>query len=162
MHIRSAIPDDFEELYAFGRSTPELRVSADQEFMSPEEFRWSLTNPHGVFLIAENEELSDDNENRFLGFIYASTQDAEKPFPEKYACMIYLAVRPESRNQGIAALLYKECEKLLKSRGITHLYGWAHSEGKGEIIRFMKKHGFAEGHRYVWMDKKIADREEYI
>ncbi len=129
--------------------------------MSPEEFRWSLVNSQGVFLVAEKESLAAENQkpagnsNRLQGFIYASTQDAEKPFPEKYACIIYLAVRPESRNQGIATLLYRECERLLQSRGITHLYGWAHLEGKGEITRFLRKQGFAQGHRYVWMDKKL-------
>ena len=43
----------------------------------------------------------------------------------------------------------------MREKGITHFYSWANAEGKGEIIQFLKKEGFAEGHKYVWMDKKL-------
>jgi len=148
MHIRVASLDDFEALYSIGRNTPELQVSASEEFMDADEFRWSITNPQGVFLLAE--------ENRKIaGFVYANAKDVERPFNHKYACLVYLAVVPEFRKQGIASSLYLECEKKLKLQGITHLYGWANAKGESQIIDFMKKQGFAEGHRYVWMDKKI-------
>jgi len=148
IHIRAASLDDFEALYSIGKNTPELQVSATEEFMDADEFRWSITNPGGVFLLAE--------ENRKIaGFVYADAKDVERPFEQRYACLVYLAVVPEFRKQGIAKSLYAECERRLKLQGITHLYGWANAEGTSQIIEFMKKHGFAEGHRYVWMDKKI-------
>ncbi len=148
MHIRVASLDDFEALYSIGRNTPELQVSASEEFMDADEFRWSITNPQGVFLLAE--------ENRKIaGFVYANAKDVERPFNHKYACLVYLTVVPAFRRKGIASSLYLECEKKLKLQGITHLYGWANAKGESQIIDFMKKQGFAEGHRYVWMDKKI-------
>ena|SRR3989344_1492867 len=148
MLIRSASLDDFEELYSIGMNTPELQVSATEEFMDTDEFRWSITNPQGIFLLAEENQ-------KIVGFIYANTKDIEKPFEKRYACLVYLVVVPEFRKQGVAKQLYTKCEIRLKEKGITHLYGWAHTEGDSRIIPFMKKQGFAEGHKYVWMDKKI-------
>ncbi|MBI2666484.1 GNAT family N-acetyltransferase [Candidatus Woesearchaeota archaeon] len=164
MLIRPATPDDFFTLYKIGKETPELRVSATEEFMGAEEFKWSLSDPKWIFLVAEEESNPEKNqendqkierEKSITGFIYAHTEDMEKPYPQKLACLIYLTVLPEFRKRGIAKELYTVCEKNLKTKGITHLYGWAHTEGKGEIISFMKKQGFAEGHEYKWMDKKI-------
>lgn len=148
MLIRPAAPEDFEELYSIGKNTAELRVSATEEFMDAEEFRWSIQNPDGVFLLAEENK-------KVVGFVYANTKDPERPLENRYACLVYLVVVQEFHRQGIARQLYAECERRLKGRGITHLYGWAHAEGDGRMIEFMKKHGFAEGHQYVWMDKKI-------
>ncbi|KKP29136.1 MAG: hypothetical protein UR15_C0022G0008 [Parcubacteria group bacterium GW2011_GWA2_31_28] len=69
--------------------------------------------------------------------------------------LVYLVTLPEFRRKGIAKQLYSECEKRMREKGITHFYSWANAEGKGEIIQFLKKEGFAEGHKYVWMDKKL-------
>jgi GNAT superfamily N-acetyltransferase len=149
MNIRSASIDDFTELYEIGKSAPELRVSATEEFMDADEFRWSITNQNGVFLVAEEQK-------RKIGFLYASAKDIEKPFEHKYACLVYLVIIPEFRRQGVAQKLYAEGEKRLRELGVTNIYGWASAEGNGEIIEFMKKQGFAQGHAYVWMDKKIS------
>jgi len=152
MLIRSASLEDFEELYSIGINTPELKVSASEEFMDAEEFRWSIQNPHGIFLLAENDKPT----KKITGFVYANAKDTlERPLENKYACLVYLAVVPEFRQQGIAKQLYTDCERRLKEKGITHLYGWAHAEGDSNIIEFMRRQGFAEGHRYVWMDKRI-------
>ena len=50
MNIRKASNNDFDVLYALGKATPELRVSATEEFMEPDEFRHALTNHCGIFL----------------------------------------------------------------------------------------------------------------
>ena len=147
MNICTASIEDFKELYDIGKSTPELRVSATEEFMDADEFRWSLTNPNGVFLVAEEN-------NKKAGFIYANAKDIEKPFEHKYACLVYLVVIPEFRGCGAAQKLYAECERKLRELGITNIYSWVKPEG--EIMEFMKKRGFAEGHKYIWMDKKIS------
>ncbi len=148
INIREAKETDFEELYALGKNTPEFRVSATEEFMHPEEFRWSLTDASGVFLVAEvGEEL--------VGFIFANSEDLGRPYPEKYSCLVYLVVVPEFQKQGIAKMLYDECVKRLKTKGITHMYGLASAESNGAIIAFMKNQGFAKGHTYTWMDKKL-------
>lgn len=149
MNIRPAKNQDFEELYRIGKNTPEIKVSATEEFMDADEFKWSLTNPDGLFLIAEKK-------HQIIGFICANSKDAERPFEHRYACLVYLVVSPEFRRQGVAKALYIECETRLRTIGITNIFGWANAESEGEIIAFMKANGFAEGHRYLWMDKKIA------
>ena len=149
MNIRPASADDFAELYQIGKNTPELRVSATEEFMDADEFKWSITNPHGVFLVAEDK-------SKKIGFIYANTRDMERPFEHKYACLVYLVVIPEFRRQGVAQKLHSECEKRLKKFGVTNIFCWANTEANGEIIKFMKRQGFAEGHKYLWMDKRTS------
>ncbi len=148
MNVRKASLDDFVELYKIGENTPELKVSATESFMGADEFSWAISNQSNVFLVAEENK-------KFLGFIYASAKDLDKPFVDRYACLVYLVVVPEARNKGVAFQLYSGCEQELKKMGINCLYLWANVEGKGEIVGFMKKQGFAEGHKYVWMDKRL-------
>ncbi len=81
--------------------------------------------------------------------------NTDSPIINKYACIIYIVVIPEFRGEGIAQKLYLEAEKRTKEAGMTHVYSWANSEGKGEIVQFFKKNGLAKGHKYIWMDKKI-------
>lgn len=145
MHIRKATLDDFTELYAMGKNTPELKVSATEEFMDEDEFRWSIDQPRGVFLLAENE--------RILGFVYANANDQERPFAHKYACIVYLAVIPGVRGMGVGKALYDACAAELKSKGCTNIYSWADPESG--IVEFFKKQGFAEGKPSIWMDKEI-------
>ena len=38
---------------------------------------------------------------------------------------------------------------------VTNIYSWVNNESDGAMIEFMKKQGFAQGHNYLWMDKKI-------
>ena len=146
--IRPVEDKDFTELYSLAENTPELKVSGTEDFMDKDEFRFSMTDAKSVFLVAEVEGI-------LAGFIYAGTQDAERPLPNKWACLVYLAVSPKWRRRGIAGELYTQCLAELKKRGITNLYCWASVESDGAIKQFMKKQGFAEGHQYMWMDKKI-------
>ncbi len=147
MQIRKATSNDLSELYEIGKNTPELRVSSTEDFMDEDEFRWSIENSKGIFLIAQQG-------NKIIGFIYANAKDSDRPFKNKYACLVYLVVLPSHRRNGIATKLYSECEKQLKKLGITHIYGWANLESSG-IIDFMKNHKYKEGKRFVWMNKKL-------
>ena len=148
MNIRPATKEDFPILYELGKSTIEFRVSAKEVFMDAEEFLFGIEDPHSVLLVAE------ENDN-IIGFIYASEIDYYKSLENRSACLIYLTVIPEFRMHGVAQKLYQECEKVLKSRGISGIYGWANIESDGAIVKFMEKQGFLKGHKYVWMDKKI-------
>ncbi len=148
IQIRRAQITDAEKLYNLGLATPELQVSATEVFMDREEFDWSITNDKGVFLLAEQDD-------KVAGFIYANSDDKEKPFKNRYACLVYLVVAPEYRKQGVAQELFEQCQITLRDMGLTHLYGWANIESDGSIVSFMKKQGFEEGHTYMWMDKKI-------
>lgn len=146
--IRPATPQDFDPLYSLGQNTPELQVSSTQSFMDRDEFEVAIQNPSGVFLLAEvNGSLA--------GFIYASSNDKDRPLKKMWACLVYLVVAPEWRGRRIATQLYDSCITKLKENGITHLYSWADTEGDGAILSFMKKEGFAAGHTYQWMDKEI-------
>lgn len=146
MIIRKATIDDFCMVYTLGKSTPELKVSASEEFMDEDELKWSLNQPYGIFLIAEEKK-------HFIGFIYASIRDIERPYPDKYACIVYLVVHPDWQRKGIGKKLYEKCIKELKTRKITYVYAWANPTSG--IIPFLKKQGLKKGHPYVWMDKKI-------
>lgn len=147
MNISKATLKDLPFLYQIGKSTPEFRVSADEEFMPQDEFSYAIKSPDSVFLVAKvGKEIA--------GFIYASAKDKERPFNDRYACLIYLVVLPQFRNHGIAHGLYKECEKRLKKMNINYLYTWACATSES-ILGFMQKEGFAKGHKYFWMDKKI-------
>lgn len=153
--IRTATIDDWKSIYDIGLKTPEIKVSVTEEFMEPAELQWSITNPWGIFLVAKEG-------GEIIGFSYATYNDPERPFPFKFACLVYLVVLPEFRRQGIAGQLYAASEKYMKDIGIEYIYVLANIEGNGEIVSFMKQQGFAEGHRYVWMDKLMQKREEII
>lgn len=146
--IRYPQDSDFEILYALGKNTPELRVSVTEEFMSEDEFKWTMHNEKGVFLLAEQGE-------KIIGFIYASFKDMERPYAEKWGCLVYITVLPVFRKQGVANMLYQACTEKLKSLGATNIYCWANIESDGSVVGFMKKQGFLEGHKYMWMDRKL-------
>jgi predicted N-acetyltransferase YhbS len=148
VQIRQANSKDFNALYALGRGTPEFQVSSSGEFMEADEFRSAVENSKGVFLLAEAH-------GEVAGFVYASCQDLERGPATKWACLVYLVVALEFRNRGIAQALYNACIVELQKRGMARIYAWANNEGDGSIIGFMKKNGFSEGHRYVWMDKEL-------
>ncbi len=148
MTIRPATKNDFDALYALGKETPELSVGAEGPFMEPDEFLSAIENPRGVFLLAETDD-------EIAGFVYANTEDIERPTAMAWACFVYLAVAKNFRRRGIAAALYDACVAELKARGVKNVYGWANIESDGAIVQFLKKRGFAEGHAYRWMDKEI-------
>lgn len=148
MIIRKANESDFNEMYTLGKQTPELKVSRTEVFMDKDDFKSRINDKHHVFLVAEAD-------NRIIGFILAHAKYNKKQLKKKYACLVYLVVLPKYRKQGIANVLYGECIMRLKILGITNVYGWVNNESDGAIIKFMKKQGFAQGHNYVWMDKKI-------
>ena len=128
--------------------TPEFKVSSSGEFMEEDEFMAAIEDTSSVFLLAESG-------SEVLGFIYANRQDPERASKTKWACLVYLVVKQEYRGRGVAQKLYDSCIEELKKYGITRLYGWANSESDGSIIKFMRKNGFNEGHKYIWMDKNI-------
>lgn len=146
--LRTATASDFATLYALGKATPEFKVGATGEFMESDEFLSAITSPHSVFLLAEAD-------GAIVGFIYVNTQDIERGLKTQWACLVYLVVSPMYRKQGVAKQLYDAAVMELKAFGVTALYTWANTESDGSIISFMEKQGFATGHTYRWMDKKI-------
>jgi ribosomal protein S18 acetylase RimI-like enzyme len=148
MRIRKTTIADFNELYQLGKNTPELIVSADEEFMEANTFKGFITDKNCVFLLAESE-------GRIAAFILAHTEWVNIIVKDKYAYLCYLAVAPEFRRQGIATKLYSECITKLKEKGATSIYSWANADSDDSIVHFLKKQGFAKGHEYIWMDRKL-------
>ena len=148
MKIRRAILRDFKKLYALGKKTPELRVSAIEPFMHKNEFQRTIKSLNSIFLLAEEKE-------KIIGFIDINTRDIDRPAKYNEACLVYLVVARQARGQGVASQLYKAAVPLLKKKGITHLYAWVTTKNRGATLQFMKKQGFTPGHEYVWMDRKI-------
>jgi N-acetylglutamate synthase-like GNAT family acetyltransferase len=147
MKIRKATLQDLDQIYKLGKNAPELKVSNKTEFSSVTELENAINWLSGVFLIAEQG-------SEIIGFLYANTTDFEVPLLAT-ACLVYIVIKPEFRQQKIGQQLYDECEKILKARNIKTIYCWANLEGNGEIINFMQKNGFETGHKYIWMDKEL-------
>lgn len=148
MKIRKATIKDFKELYQLGLDTPEFQVSLNEPFMDKDDFKFRIKDKNHLFLLAEEDK-------KIVGFILFNLKDRKKPVKNKYACLVYLVVLPKFRGKGIASQLYNLSIKKIKKEGITHVYAIAFSEGKDEMISFLKKRDYAEGHKYTWMDKKI-------
>ena len=127
-------------------NTPELKVSATEDFMDPEEFKDCILSDKGIFLLAEEDK-------NIVGFIYANTEDIEKTRIIKWSCIVYVAVNPKFRGRNLATELYDSCIKELKTLGVTHVYAWANPHSG--VIEFLKKKGMALGHECVWMDKEL-------
>ncbi len=145
MKIRKATLKDFNELYKFGLKTKELKVSPKEEFMRPEEFKYSIKNKKGIFLLAEDNK-------KIVGFIYGDSEDGDRVL-KSVACLVYIAVDKKYRGKGVGSILYNDCVKEFKKRKVKHIYAWANP--KSGIVDFFKKKGFVKGNYEIWMDKDI-------
>jgi len=65
MLVRLVTIQDFEAIYTIGLDCPELQTNPTQPFMEPEELRWAIDNPNGIFLLGEND-------GEPVGFIYVN------------------------------------------------------------------------------------------
>ena len=146
MAIRLATAADLPTLYEIGLKTPEIQVSSTEPFMDKDEFLDSINRREMFFLVMEEA-------GQIQAFLMASTRDEDIGYKNHYACIPYIVVLEQFRGKGLAKLLYQEAEKILRQRGMTHLYCWANLNSG--IIPFMEKQGFKTGHQYVWMDKKL-------
>lgn len=147
MNIEHVKLSDARPLYDFALTFPELQVSSVSDFMEFDEFVLNIDHPHKIFLVAK------DDSGKIAGFVLATAKDADAEQRDRYACIVYLCVAKELRRRGIAEALLTKCEAELKTLGITHAYSWANPTGG--IIPFFIREGFAKGHEYVWMDKKL-------
>jgi len=144
--FRHATQQDVSAIVDFGNSIPELKVSAEADFMSREEVLAAVTNPRGVFLLGERG-------GSLVGFSYANAADMDRPAVISHACLVYIAVSSKFRKAGIGNDLYQRLMAELKSRGITYVYAWANPNSG--VIEFMESKGWAKGHACVWMDTSL-------
>ena len=141
--IRKAVSDDAMAILEFGNAIPELKVSAEADFMTRAEVLAAVNNPRGIFLLAESEGV-------LLGLGYANAKDIDRPPLETHACLVYLAVSPNMRGSGLGHELYQRLIDDLKTLGVTYLYAWANPTSG--VIQFMERRSWAKGHPCVWMD----------
>ena len=147
MNIKKATSKDFNKLYKLGLKTKEFQVNPNELFMAKDEFESRIKDKNDLLLLAEEN-------NKILGFILFGLKDADRPMKNKCACLTYLVVNQKYRKKGIAQILYNESIKKLKKKKIKIIYGWACEESKS-IRKFVKKQGFLEGNKYIWIEKKL-------
>ncbi len=145
--IRTATMKDFGALYKIGLGIPELKVNNDEPFMNTSEFKWSIKNPSGIFLVAEDRKTP-------VGFFYANTKSSDTRRPNGVACFVYIAIPKKYRHMGVAQMLHSEAYRRLKQRGVNYIYLWANAKDK-TAIRFAGKQGFKKGNAFFWMSRKL-------
>ena len=135
--IRKAVPSDFKRLYKIGKSTPELRVSRNQVFMTEADFKFAIGNKSGLFLLAEDG-------GKIVGFGYCAIEGPD------YACMVYDVVIPGYRDLGIAGKFMKEKEKWLRRKGMKSVYALVTNPKMAGMLSHL---GYKKGKGLLWMEK---------
>jgi ribosomal protein S18 acetylase RimI-like enzyme len=146
LEIRRAEAADALDLHRFGLTIPELKVSSQIEFMTLEEMQEAVSQTGGMLFLAELD-------GSLVGFIFALVGDFDRLPNATQACLVYLAVAPECRRQGIAQKLYDQLREELKERGVSYVYAWACPTSG--VIDFMKRQGWNPGRTCLWLDKQI-------
>ncbi|MDE1827934.1 MAG: GNAT family N-acetyltransferase [Candidatus Micrarchaeota archaeon] len=139
MRIRKAKISDFNVLYKIGRSTPELKVSKNEIFMTPTDFKFAIANRNGIFLVAIEAD-------RIIAFSYCAIEGPD------YACLVYNVVLPKYRGKGIGGLLIKKREQWLKRRRIKSVYSLATNPNVARILAHL---GYKKGKTLTWMEKRL-------
>jgi len=137
---------DIRALHEFGCTIPELQVSTEGDFMSPDEVSQAIGNPDGIMYVAFIK-------HRIVGFCYANVADSDRTRDPKHACLVYLAVASELRGFGIAARLYDHVVDALREHGVERVHALAHPTSG--IIEFLERRDFTKGHPLVWMDGEL-------
>ncbi len=148
--IRYATLEDIDAVYELGCSTRELRVSANAlPFMSKEELETTIRNYDAIFLVDDNNQ--PNAMSNIIGFCLACISDVEKPGALDQACIVYLAVDSDFREDGVGSALYNQTIAELRERGVKYIYAWADQS----VVKFLQNRGFAKGKECVWMDRAI-------
>jgi GNAT superfamily N-acetyltransferase len=146
LEIRRAEAADALDLHQFGLTIPELKVSSQVEFMTLEEMREAVSQTGGMLFLAELD-------GSLVGFIFALVGDLDRLPNATQACLVYLAVAPECRRQGIAQGLYDHLREEFKERGIVYVYAWACPTSG--VVDFMRRQGWNPGRSCLWLDKQL-------
>jgi ribosomal protein S18 acetylase RimI-like enzyme len=142
--LKKPDPSDYETLYQFALETPELKVSANDVFMDKEEFLYELTRGDAVAFIASND-------TEIIGFVLGSI--STDPSSVKAATVVYIVVKPNYQGNGIGHALLQACEQAFREHNVVDVHTWANTHSP--VVQLMEKNGFAKGHEYIWMDKKL-------
>jgi ribosomal protein S18 acetylase RimI-like enzyme len=146
LEIRRAEAADALDLHRFGLTIPELKVSSQVEFMTLEETQEAVSQTGGMLFLAELD-------GSLVGFIFALVGDLDRLPNATQTCLVYLAVAPECRRQGIAQKLYDQLREELKERGVSYVYAWACPTSG--VVDFMKRQGWNPGRTCLWLDQRI-------
>lgn len=144
--IRPAVEDDLAAILGLMVSTPSLQARSENDLLSEDDVRRFVLGAVGLALVACDPEL--------VGFLLADTRDAGL---NGWACVSYIAVRPEMRRTGVGRRLLEAGARHLRACGVQTLYAWAKTGTGAEEL--MASAGFLSGglYRYVEVQLGAAD-----
>lgn len=139
--IREAKIGDLEAIYRIGLLEEGFAVSSETRFYGKGYLKNWIENPgDDILLVAEFDD-------KVVGFAFASAMI------NKWVIWENLAVAERAQGQGVGKALAKEVFRRIKERGIDYIAGWVRVENK-VIRKFLKKKGFEEGFKFIWVEKK--------
>lgn len=101
-------PDDYSEVVALWESAgPGIHAGRSD---TPEEIAKKLERDPDLFLVAELADSETNGANKIVGTVLGG-------FDGRRGMMYHLAVNPECRKRGIAAMLMEELERRLRAKG---------------------------------------------
>lgn len=131
---------DIDKVHELGLKEDAFNVSPRTYFWSKGELRNWLKNKDDVLLVVEDK-------SEVIGFALSRFHKETKN-----VIIDNLFVLEDYRNKGIGTKLMKYLLKELKSKGAVYLCGMAR---KDDSMEFLKKYGFKEGYKFVWMEKEF-------
>jgi ribosomal protein S18 acetylase RimI-like enzyme len=141
--VRRVEPADLGWVYRLALRIPELQASSLSGFMGEMEFGRRLFAPNAISLLAENAR-------RLWGFVHATVEG-----PTVYVW--HLGVIGEYRGAGVATQLLATLFRQIPP-GTLSVGGFAYADGevtRCSVVRFLERHGFTFGKRYLWADKVL-------
>lgn len=131
------------ELY---KATPELHLNTPVDLLDEDQRQYHLSKPEKLFLVAI------DRHGELKGFIYVGLK--HKTITKEKARILHLVVTSDVKGKGIANKLLDECERRLKSAGITELYSCSNVANKA-MAKFLLRRGFSIREVYFRFEQSL-------
>ena len=120
---------DFPQIVKIIKTTPELSVMEEREYIGRKELNNLLKLNTGISIVAvEGKEV--------LGFAFGLLEPTNK----KSAWLYHLAVKSKFHGRGLGSILLKAYESELKKRGVKIILLYYHIKPK--LKEFYKKHNY--------------------
>lgn len=134
--------EHLKPLYRLFLNCPELKPSAVAPFATREDFETLLRDERTIPALIFNG-------NGFLvAGAVARIDDIGVPAGPRTACLIWIAVRSDVRDEGYGRRALGMVRATLKARGVTTLYAWSSSSAQ----EFFRQAGFAIGEPRVYVE----------
>ncbi len=138
--IRNAKKADVNQIYKIGTSTGDFSVSKEIKFYKKYELiEWIKNKQNNIIIVAETN-------SKIIGFVSCKIMSFH------WAMVDNFLVLSKFRKNNIGSQIQTFLEKELKKRKISYLTGLVKPQ-KRIIRKFLKKYGFKEQDKYIWVDK---------